>query len=929
MSQIVFAFYQLSCELRSISLISFESACDIEAIVVGTCVGGWDLSDSNVSSSYSYLLYLLVRKLLLVARATFQNLSVLNTAFKYLQSCIVMNAPNQTPFITMFAFRNLFSSTSLLSLLMMFCFTSAKPWEVDIIKYVSPSGNDIPGGGNTPDTAYRTLLFAIEDSAPLVLADDYTLDLRMANGSYPSAGNADLSVDFSIKLWPHPANDSATAEFDLTGANSFMTVTNAERFTMEQLIIRNAGSSALQITGVASVRIVSCLFQGNGHNNSDHLLVQGGGIYVDTSNIILTSVSFINNTAFEGGGVYVTSGSDFELTYTLTATGCHFASNTATTDGGGMYISNSFPTLLRNIFHSNNATTGSGGAVFMNAISENSAIFIVQLEGVNNYAGKDGGCLAVRNAALLFQSSATSLTHNHAVGDGGAICAENGDMQVDYTSLALAENDAGGVGGAIALVNSADSFSNRMIFYSRNKARHGADVYLSRSRFDNSLSTFEFSANNYSSVYIGRGSSYSCATLSNSSVSVTSRVEVDSLGVLELLVVEPIDFCNSAPTDRFGQVGDSKRDSDTEFKDEQLRSSGLVASSILNPLPHASLYELTSTTAMFRDMVIYNGALVEMSANFSFTGTIMFGTGAIEWIVKDHNPSAVGFILVETALHVADYPSPELVAGIIKDIGDRTLYLRRINDEIVHQIVQMHLLLISQSVGTIHDNQILEVTNGGYIELEGKLVMEANTTISCAAFHHTGVLEAMPNCIIKTPHFFTSLPCGEIHLHMTNATENPSLPVLAMDFSTVCFGGNLSVFLNVPLQGDGHIYNLISYQTAPISDSCKFRTTELFDIEGSLVEDAVFEYGENMLIAHVGESRGETEGWVDWKVVVEMGFGGVVLVLGIVWVVYYVRVYRAAYPDEYFVNPVERVCAGGNSLSRRRCNVTKLTIILV
>ena len=114
----------------------------------------------------------------------------------------------------------------------------------------------------------------------------------------------------------------------------------------------------------------------------------GGGMYISSSTVALTTCSFTSNTAANGGGgAYIESS-------TITLTSSSFSSNTAGNGngGGGMYIQMSTVTLTSCSFTSNTATGSSygGGALFVDGSS--SAVTLVACSitsntATNNYTG--------------------------------------------------------------------------------------------------------------------------------------------------------------------------------------------------------------------------------------------------------------------------------------------------------------------------------------------------------------------------------------------------------------------------------------------------------------------------------------------------------------------------------------------------------------
>ena len=173
---------------------------------------------------------------------------------------------------------------------------------------------------------------------------------------------------------------------------------------------------------------------------------QGGGIHVEINNkdVNLWNCHFTDNL---GGGVYVVGGAEgIDVNY------CSFVGNTATLNGGGVYIGpGCVDVILTN-------------SAFRTNSSDNSGDF-----------GEGGGGLNCKSDVILDHCS---FGANNTVGYGGAISCYFNDntvlnQHVDNCSFA---NNSSAVGGAIYFKNFDAEFADCYIM--RNTAEHGGGMAL-------------------------------------------------------------------------------------------------------------------------------------------------------------------------------------------------------------------------------------------------------------------------------------------------------------------------------------------------------------------------------------------------------------------------------------------------------------------
>ncbi|MGL6225683.1 MAG: choice-of-anchor Q domain-containing protein [Thermoguttaceae bacterium] len=231
-------------------------------------------------------------------------------------------------------------------------------------------------------------------------------------------------------------------------------------------------------------------------NSLGAITASGGGIYVNGGGTLSLagssgtgySTTVSNNKAGTGGGIRVQSGA------TLNATGTVSVSrNTATTDGGGIYVqttgggttrlnfsgSRNAVTGLSSIVISNNTAgsevrTGNGGGIYVSTVagggSANTQFNFNNVEVSGNTATNGGGLYSLTNPAFLqaanlaLNVSGFHLARNTALVDGGGFYNELGagflssgswsltgtrDSVTGISSIVVEENIAGRSGGGL------------------------------------------------------------------------------------------------------------------------------------------------------------------------------------------------------------------------------------------------------------------------------------------------------------------------------------------------------------------------------------------------------------------------------------------------------------------------------------------------
>ncbi|MBN1873294.1 MAG: tandem-95 repeat protein [Anaerolineae bacterium] len=190
---------------------------------------------------------------------------------------------------------------------------------------------------------------------------------------------------------------------------------------------------------------------------------QGGGMYADNSILTLTDNHIFSNTASEeGGGVYIVNASAVTLTGNLIMT------NTASEEGGGGRLLHSRGMILNENYIFDNAAD-LGGGIYL----EDCAIVAIEDAVENNYASTSGGGVYMKVVTATVQG--ITVTHNQAIDDGAGFYLSNSHA-VAIADARIALNTALKYGGGVYLDQSDAGLSNTQVL--TNVAMRGGGVYF-------------------------------------------------------------------------------------------------------------------------------------------------------------------------------------------------------------------------------------------------------------------------------------------------------------------------------------------------------------------------------------------------------------------------------------------------------------------
>jgi hypothetical protein len=383
--------------------------------------------------------------------------------------------------------------------------------------------------------------------------------ILLAAGTY-----TECLVFDGVQLAVYGASAGAVTTVSCTSALDAIEVRNGADVELADLSLRNSGGRGLYVYD-ATVRARgldlrdhvspsaeggAILAYGGALRIADSVIAgstasYGGGLFAQDSDVELTGVTLEGNDAAYGAGAYlvdgvaaVVGGSFAGNIATEVAGGLGIEGgtaeltdvavwdNTASRDGGGLWLSTADARVSGGSFERNAATLGFGGGVYLGAgmlelvgatLSNNDASYggalyaLDEVEAratafIGNYANIRGGALRINGGALttwscLFDANTTSTDGGHvaianatwtayqdvlengqAVSSGGAIYADNSDVSLIYTYAAGGTADEGG-----AIYSTLGSLDLYGLVATGNEARLGGAIYAS--------STTDFSAN--------------------------------------------------------------------------------------------------------------------------------------------------------------------------------------------------------------------------------------------------------------------------------------------------------------------------------------------------------------------------------------------------------------------------------------------------
>ena len=205
---------------------------------------------------------------------------------------------------------------------------------------------------------------------------------------------------------------------------------------------------------------------------NENLRASGGGIYLATTTITLPTNTFSQNSALYGAGIYVAGAGQNEITQN------NVTANTASKDGGGLYLDGSDAVLESNTVQDNRTTGGRGGGLY----ARNGQATLLDNAFVANLAALEGGGIFLSVDGTTLHND--TLQGNQA-GDGGGIYIDGptpGAAQAApwINQVTLSENIASNHGGALFIRTSGAQITLNTI-RDNQAAVDGGGVYVQES----------------------------------------------------------------------------------------------------------------------------------------------------------------------------------------------------------------------------------------------------------------------------------------------------------------------------------------------------------------------------------------------------------------------------------------------------------------
>ncbi len=189
--------------------------------------------------------------------------------------------------------------------------------------------------------------------------------------------------------------------------------------------------------------------------------LNGGGLYSDNCDVqVFGSADLSDNTARNGGGIYATNGSSINLN----SSDSDINENSATFDGGGIYLNDSSLLAQKGHVDGNNAARGAGVAAFDDAL--------VTFNDIT-------GCTTTR-CLTLHGNSAGKSAGNY----GGGVYANNSRVALNYASV---DNNYAHSGSAVYIEadntfgNASTLLSLQSVLLARNSVREQSVIDVNSS----------------------------------------------------------------------------------------------------------------------------------------------------------------------------------------------------------------------------------------------------------------------------------------------------------------------------------------------------------------------------------------------------------------------------------------------------------------
>jgi predicted outer membrane repeat protein len=288
---------------------------------------------------------------------------------------------------------------------------------------VSPAVASTTCNYTFPSTGYPATRAGLQD-----LMDDGLVACPSSGDHVIIAMTSGIVMDSSELTWSSTTTDlTLRGSVTITG-NSSNRILNAtapvgRTVTIDGLSITGGGErdygGAVLFVGAGTLAITSAAFSGN-----DAPGEYGGAVGSYSAGQLLVSAS----TFTGNGSASVSNGGAIYWEGDVTIDSSTFANNTAR-DGGAIYLGTGSSLTTSNSTFTGNDSVVSGGAIY----ADPGTLLDIQTSTLSgNDAGADGGAISLSGSATLLNST---LTGNSATGIGGAIYIVDDNLALDFVTL--------------------------------------------------------------------------------------------------------------------------------------------------------------------------------------------------------------------------------------------------------------------------------------------------------------------------------------------------------------------------------------------------------------------------------------------------------------------------------------------------------------
>ena len=225
------------------------------------------------------------------------------------------------------------------------------------------------------------------------------------------------------------------------------------------LHLDGSGTTSSQEEETSSLRVARTRFVSNDCGGNGGAVSAANGVAVR-----LEDVTFTNNTAYFGGGLYVAHDS------VVDADGVDLFNNTADDSGGGLDFRYDTTVRIRGGLARGNAALGSAGGGGTYSFGSGGAVNMSDVAADENFAAYAGGAISIAFDVISASFRNLTVRRNVAGVVGGALFLNDVLGNVELTDLTAVENFAGLGGGAIFLQFCDGAISISRIAATRNNA---------------------------------------------------------------------------------------------------------------------------------------------------------------------------------------------------------------------------------------------------------------------------------------------------------------------------------------------------------------------------------------------------------------------------------------------------------------------------